>query len=103
MKYCPFAQRALLAAEAKGVAYDVVNCNLVNKAEWLWEKNPEGKVPVLELPQGGILYESLIVADYLDENYPDKAPLYPKDPYLKARDRILVEKYSSVGTKQNTW
>ncbi|ODN04195.1 Pyrimidodiazepine synthase [Orchesella cincta] len=95
MKYCPFAQRALLIAEAKGLSYDIVNCNLKDKPEWMFERNPEGKVPILETNDGKVLYESLIISDYLDEIYAQR-PLQSKDPYKKALDRILVERFSGV-------
>ncbi|CAL8102293.1 unnamed protein product [Orchesella dallaii] len=95
MKFCPFAQRALLVAEAKGLSYDIVNCNLKDKADWLLERNPGGKVPILETNDGKVLYESLIISDYLDEVYAQR-PLNSKDPYTKALDRILVERFSGV-------
>lgn len=75
--------------------FDIVNVNLTNKPEWLFEKNAEGKVPVLETNDGKILSESLIVADYIDEAYPSQRKLHPTDPYQKAQNRILLEKYGS--------
>lgn len=43
------------------------------------------------------MIESLIVCDYLDEKYPD-IKLQNKDPLLKARDRILVERFNEFIT-----
>jgi glutathione S-transferase len=37
-----------------------------------------------------VLYESLIINEYLDEKYPNP-PLMPKDPAKKAKGRILVD------------
>ena len=74
--------------------YDIVNCNLQQKPEWLLERNPGGKVPTIETPKGP-LYESLIVADYLDETYSNR-PLNSSDPFQKALDRIWVENLSNV-------
>ena len=37
-----------------------------------------------------IIYESLIVNDYIEEAYPEPA-LSPKNPKDKAYDRVLVE------------
>jgi glutathione S-transferase len=73
----------------------VVYINLKEKPEWIFEKNPGGKVPTLELRNGKILYESLVVADYLDEVYPGPT-LTPADPFQKASDRILIENFSKV-------
>lgn len=75
--------------------YDVVNINLSDKPDWFYDKSPEGKVPAIELPNGETLYESLILADYLDEKYPER-PLYPRDPLAKAKDKLLMEKFNRV-------
>jgi pyrimidodiazepine synthase len=61
-------------------------------------KNPLGKVPALETEAGDCIYESLIVADYLDEKYP-QTPLHSTDSMQKAKDRILVERFASVRIK----
>ncbi|GLV33777.1 sepia [Carabus blaptoides fortunei] len=95
MRFCPFAQRVHLVLDAKKIPYDSVFINLTYKPEWLLEKNPVGKVPLLELDNGQYLYESLIVSDYLDEKYPQR-PLYPKDPFRKAKDRLLIEQFGAV-------
>jgi len=94
MRFCPYAQRSLLVAYAKGVPLDIVNVDLKDKPEWLFEKNPGAKVPTIETAQGS-LYESLLVSDYLDEVYP-KGPLYPKDPFKKTLDKIWMENISKV-------
>ena len=69
-----------------------------DKPEWLFEKNPLGKVPAIELVSGEIIYESLIIADYLDETYP-QISLHNKNPVQKARDRIFIESFSKVQYK----
>ena len=51
--------------------------------------NPYGKVPVIN-DNGQILFESCIINEYLDEQYPNP-PLMPKDPYLRGRGRVLVD------------
>jgi len=94
MKYCPYAERTRLILKAKNVEHDIVNVNLKQKPAWLFEKNPLGKVPALEL-HDDVLIESLVTCDYLDEKYPEPA-LYPTDPWKKAKDRIMVELFSKV-------
>ena len=74
-------------------SFEEVNCNLSQKPEFLLERNPNGKVPVLEI-NGKVFIESSIINDLLDDLYPDP-PLYPKDPYAKAEDKIFMEEYSS--------
>ena len=72
-----------------------MNINLTDKPEWLYEKSPLGKIPALELESGDCIYESMIIADYLDEKYPQR-PLYPKDPLKKAKDKLLIDQFNKV-------
>jgi glutathione S-transferase len=67
---------------------------LRNKPDWFLERNPLGKVPMLE-HDGKVVYESLICNDYLDDIYPEEK-LTPTDPYRRARDNILVETNNKV-------
>ncbi len=48
--------------------------------------NPYGKVPVL-IDSGGIIYESTIVNEYLEDRFPDP-PLTPRDPLGRAEVRL---------------
>jgi glutathione S-transferase len=96
MRFCPYAQRAIFAAAAKGIKYDVVNINLTHKPEFIFEKNPEGKVPTIETDDGVVLYESLIVSDYIDEAYSTSSNLHPQSPYQKAMDRLWMQKFTKI-------
>ncbi len=69
---------------------------MVKKPAWFLEKNPSGTLPVLEHEDGRILYESLIVSDYLDAMYSADSRLTPTDPYIKARHSLVVEMFSRV-------
>lgn len=60
-----------------------------NKSKELLERNPYGKVPVLE-DGGAVIYESAIIDEYLDEKYPAVA-LMPKDCAARAQARIWVD------------
>lgn len=99
MRFCPYAQRAHLVLEAKHIPYHTAYINLKQKPEWLVQKSPLTKVPALEIPavNGDPLIESLIIADYLDEQYP-QTPLHSKDPLQKARDKILIERFNAFIT-----
>ncbi|KAG7189805.1 hypothetical protein KM043_017465 [Ampulex compressa] len=95
MRFCPYAQRIHLVLDAKQIPYDVVYVNLTHKPEWLLEKSLLGKVPCIELDSGETLYESLIIADYLDDAYPQHK-LYPGNPLAKAKDRLLIQSFNTV-------
>lgn len=53
------------------------------------DRNPYGKVPVLE-DDGTVVYESAIIDEYLEEKYP-AVPLMPKNLADRARARIWVD------------
>ncbi|XP_010182196.1 PREDICTED: glutathione S-transferase omega-1 isoform X2 [Mesitornis unicolor] len=95
MRFCPFAQRTRLVLRAKGISHEVININLKNKPDWLFEKHPFGLVPVLETSKGQLIYESPITCEYLDEAFPGKK-LMPSDPYERAFQKMLVEQFSKV-------
>jgi len=86
------SDRTKIALYEKGLAYDRITLDLAKKdqkrPEFL-KLNPYGKVPVLN-DAGKILFESCIINEYLDEQYPNP-PLMPKDPHLRGRGRVLVD------------
>nr|QCC20786.1 glutathione S-transferase omega-1 [Clarias magur] len=95
MRFCPFAQRARLVLNAKGINHDIININLESKPEWFLKKNPLGLVPTLETSAGEVVYESPITCEYLDEAYPVKK-LLPSSPFAKAQQKMLLEHFSKV-------
>uniref|UniRef100_A0A2A4K3U4 Uncharacterized protein n=1 Tax=Heliothis virescens TaxID=7102 RepID=A0A2A4K3U4_HELVI len=95
MRYCPYAQRTMFALIAKGIDYDLVNIDLVDKPEWITSVSAFGKVPALEIADGVSIYESLVTVEYLDEVYPQR-PLLPKDPLLRAKEKIIVQAFDGV-------
>lgn len=94
-RMCPYAQRIRLILDAKKMQYETININLADKPDWYFRICPGGKVPALELENGDILYESLIIADYIDEKYPQHT-LYPKDPLQKAKDKLMLHKFNTI-------
>lgn len=53
--------------------------------------SPVGKIPSMSTEAGGHLSESSVCCDYLEEAYPDQAPLYPADPYARAQVRQVMK------------
>lgn len=72
----------------------MINIRLDEKPSWYLSKNPLGKVPTLE-KDGKMIFESLIVAEFLDQVYPQHK-LLPTDPFEHAKQKILVERLSKV-------
>jgi glutathione S-transferase len=91
-KSSPNCQRVKVVLAEKNLPYDIVPIDLraqEQKTPDYLKLNPYGKVPVLT-DDGTVLYESLIINEYLDEKYPNP-PLMPKDPAKKAKARILID------------
>ena len=76
--------------------HEVIDVNLRDKPEWLLERNPFGKVPTIEFgADDKVLYESLIINDYLDEVYPGPQ-LRSNDIYRRALDKVFIETISPL-------
>ncbi|KAA0044050.1 glutathione S-transferase L3-like [Cucumis melo var. makuwa] len=78
--YCPFAQRAWITRNYKGLQDKIklVPLNLQNRPAWYKEKvNPTNKVPALE-HNGKVIGESLDLIKYIDSNF-EGPSLFPDD------------------------
>ena len=97
------SDRVKIALAEKGLVWEGVRVSLARKEQKSPEhlkRNPYGKIPVID-DNGKTLFESCIINEYLDENYPNP-PLLPKDPYLRGRGRILVD-YALNYTHEPYW
>jgi RNA polymerase-associated protein len=85
---CPYCARVRIVLAEKDIPHETVVIDLTNRPAWLYEKNPSGKVPVVE-EDGWVLPESAVIAEYLEERYPEPA-LLPADPGERAVGRLLM-------------
>jgi stringent starvation protein A len=85
---CPYCARVRIVLAEKDVEVDVVEIDLSDRPAWLYEKNPAGRVPVLE-EDDRPLPESVVIMEFLEERYPEPA-LLPADPADRAFARLLV-------------
>jgi glutathione S-transferase len=86
---CPYAARARIVLAEKGIELEVVEIDLSDRPDWLYEKNPKGRVPVIEEEDGWVLPESAVIMEYLEERYPEPR-LLPLDPADRALVRLLI-------------
>ncbi|KAJ8299287.1 hypothetical protein KUTeg_023347 [Tegillarca granosa] len=85
--FCPFAQRAWIALEHKGVEYEYIEVDPYNKTKEFLAINPRGLVPVL-VKDNRTVYESSICIEFIDEALTTGVSLLPKDPMDRAQVRI---------------
>jgi len=69
---CPYAMRARMALSYAGIAYQVQEISLKDKPPGLLAVSPKGTVPVLVLPDGRVLEQSLDIMHWaLQQHDPD--------------------------------
>jgi RNA polymerase-associated protein len=96
-----YSHRVRVVLAEKNVTCDIVDVDPLDLPEDVIDLNPYGNVPTL-VDRDLALYDSRIIAEYLDERFPHP-PLLPVDPVSRASSRLYmfrVEKdwYSLVDT-----
>jgi RNA polymerase-associated protein len=91
---CPYCARVRIVLAEKGVEFETVAIDLAERPAWIYEKNPTGRVPVLE-EDTFVLPESAVIDEYLDERYPDP-PLLPADPGERGLARVLIFRFDDL-------
>ena len=87
----PFGMRVRIALAEKAVKYEYSEQDLWNKGALLLQMNPvHKKIPVL-VHNGKPVCESLIIVQYIDEAWKEKAPLFPSDPNQGALSRFWAD------------
>lgn len=89
-------QRVALALGLKDVAVD----------EWVWHDPADRSalralsgqelVPVLETGDGQVLTDSMPIVAWIDQTWPDRAPLYPADPARRREVEAFVGFFNFV-------
>jgi glutathione S-transferase len=85
-----------IALAEKGVEYETVEIDLDDRPSWIYEKNPLGRVPVLE-DDAFVLPESAVINEYLEERYPEPA-LWAADAAERAVGRLLVFRFDQLSS-----
>ena len=84
----PFSHRCRIVLYEKGMDFEIIDVDLLNKPEDLAVMNPYNTTPVL-VERDLVLYESNIINEYIDERFPHPQ-LMPGDPVDRARVRLFL-------------
>lgn len=96
-KTCPYVQRAAIVLHEKAVPFEITYIDQTSKPDWFLRISPLGKVPLLKVDDT-VLFESAVIAEYLDEAYPP--PLHPADALRRAHNRAWIEFSSTLLSSQ---
>src|SRR6201996_8032417 len=88
----PFPTRVRLSIYAKGLDVEIIeppgfHASTEAKGDYL-KINPIGRVPALVLDDGGVIPESEVICEYLEDAFPEPS-LRPADAWGRARMRLL--------------
>ncbi|HEY2541768.1 MAG TPA: glutathione S-transferase family protein [Gaiellaceae bacterium] len=90
---CPYCARVRIVLAEKAVEFEPIEIDLDDRPAWIYEKNPTGRVPVVE-EDGWTLPESAVIMEYLEERHPDP-PLLPADPGDRALARLRIFRHDA--------
>lgn len=87
----PYARKVRIALDYKGITYEAVErCYSLDRKEDLRDASIRAEVPVLVLDDGRRIIDSTIICEFIEETHPEP-PLYPRDPYERARMRAIED------------
>ncbi|MDO8351393.1 MAG: glutathione S-transferase N-terminal domain-containing protein [Gallionella sp.] len=88
---CPYSHRCRIVLFEKGMDFEVIDVDQIDRAEDLAAINPYNKVPVL-VERDLILTEANIINEYIDERFPHPQ-LMPADPVMRGRARLFLHRF----------
>ncbi|MGD1911680.1 MAG: glutathione S-transferase family protein [Rivularia sp. (in: cyanobacteria)] len=91
-----FSRKIRILLAEKNLDYELKEVNLRNKSPEFLKISPIGKVPVFVEKDGTVLWDSTLIAEYLDETYPQPR-VYPSDPHQRLECRKWEELADNLG------
>lgn len=88
--FSPYARKVRIALYEKGVPFERVRAlhGDCNRTDFV-HVNPRAEVPAL-VDGGFSIYDSTVICEYLEDRHP-KPPLYPQEPQLRAKCRLIED------------
>jgi glutathione S-transferase len=103
---CPFSQRVEILLALKGrradVDFSVVDITRARDESLLRKTRGTTALPILELADGRILKESLVILQYFDDVFPER-PVAQRDPYRRAVENMLTRLEGEFVNQGYTW
>ena len=103
---CPFSQRLEILLSLKGrreeVGFDVVDITRPRSEQLLHKTRGTTALPILELADGRIIKESLVILQYLEDVYPEHR-IAQREPYRRAVENMLTRMEAGFGTQGYAW
>ncbi len=93
-----FSRKIRILLAEKQISYELKEINLMNKPPSFLEVSPIGKVPVLVDEDGTTIWDSSLIAEYIDEKYPEPR-FYPTDFKERLECRKWEELADTLGDK----
>ncbi|MEO8343270.1 MAG: glutathione S-transferase [Gallionella sp.] len=88
---CPYAMRARLALYASGVAVELREVSLRDKPASMLAASPKGSVPVLVLPDGGVIDESWEIMQWALHQHDPEGWLGQDNSFIAAANPLIIE------------
>ncbi|HLY57558.1 MAG TPA: glutathione S-transferase family protein [Stellaceae bacterium] len=86
---CPFSRKLRIVLREKNLEFELHQERVWDRREDFLAMNPAGEVPVLVEPDGTVIVDSGVIAEYIEETYRER-PLIGIDPIGRAEVRRLV-------------
>jgi glutathione S-transferase len=86
-----FSRKIRILLQEKSLECELKEINLMNKPSEFLQLSPIGKVPVFVETDGTVIWDSTLIAEYLDETYPEPS-FYPQT----RRERLEYRKWEEL-------
>jgi glutathione S-transferase len=88
-RLCPYVQRAAIALQESGIEYRRIDIDLEDPPAWFQRLSPLGKVPLLLIDDESVLFESAVIAEYINDI--GAGNLLSVEPVTRAGQRAWIE------------
>ena len=91
-----FSRKIRILLAEKNLDCEFKEINLANKPPCFLKISPIGQVPVFVDKDGTVIWDSTLIAEYLDQTYPEPS-FYPRDRHLRLECRKWEELADTLG------